>query len=96
MSNTDAPDTHSIDFLAHFLTLPDPRQQTKLLYPMAEVLLLTLCAVLSGANDWVSISAFGTKKRVFLQKFLPFSNGTPSHDQLGNIYAALDAHHFQA
>lgn len=63
---------------------------------MAEVLFLTLCAVLSGANDWVSISAFGTKKLAFLRKFLPFSDGTPSHDQLGNIYAALDANHFQA
>ena len=96
MSNADAPDSHSIDFLTHFSTLSDPRQQTKLLYPMAEVLLLTLCAVLSGANDWVAISAFGTKKLAFLRKFLPFSDGTPSHDQLGNIYAALDANHFQA
>ena len=95
MPNTDALNSHSIDFLSHFSTLPDPRQQTKLLYPMAEVLLLTLCAVLSGANDWVSISAFGTKKLAFLRKFLPFSDGTPSHDQLGNIYAALDANHFQ-
>ena len=39
MSNADAPDSHSIDFLTHFSTLSDPRQQTKLLYPMAEVLL---------------------------------------------------------
>ena len=96
MPNTNSPDIQPIDFLTHFSTLNDPRQQTKLLYPMAEVLLLTLCAVLSGANDWVSISAFGAKKLVFLRKFLPFSNGTPSHDQLGNIYTALDATHFQA
>jgi predicted transposase YbfD/YdcC len=96
MSNTGAPDSHSIDFLTHFSTLSDPRQQTKLLYPMAEVLLLTLCAVLSGANDWVAISAFGAKKLAFLRKFLPYSDGTPSHDQLGNIYAALDPTHFQA
>jgi predicted transposase YbfD/YdcC len=96
MSNIDAPDSHAVDFLTHFSTLSDPRQQTKLLYPMAEILLLTLCAVLSGANDWVAVSAFGTKKLAFLRKFLPFSDGTPSHDQLGNIFAALDAAHFQA
>jgi len=31
-----------------------------------------------------------------LRRFLPFSDGTPSHDQLGNIFAALDAKAFQA
>ncbi len=88
MSNTDAADSHALDFLTHFSTLSDPRQQTRLLCPLAAILLLTLCAVLSGANDWVAISAFGTKKLVFLRKFLPFSGGTPSHDQPGNSYAA--------
>jgi len=36
------------------------------------------------------------KKLAFLRRFLPFSDGTPSHDQLGNIFAALDAKAFQA
>ena len=48
MTNTDAPNNQSIDFLTHFSTLSDPRQQTKLRYPMAEILLLTLCAVLDA------------------------------------------------
>jgi len=37
-----------LDFLEHFSALFDPRQSIKVLYPLEEVLLLTLCAVLCG------------------------------------------------
>ena len=96
MPNTSPSDDHSVDFIAHFSDLRDPRQEVKLVYPLPEVLLLTLCAVLSGADSWVAISAYGSKKLALLRRFLPFSDGTPSHDQLGNIFAALDPQAFQA
>jgi predicted transposase YbfD/YdcC len=91
-----SPDVHPVEFLTHFSELCDPRQELKVTYPLPEILLLTLCAVLSGANDWVAISIYGTKKLALLRKFLPFTDGTPSHDQLGNLFAALDAKAFQA
>lgn len=84
-----------LDFLDHFADLPDPRQALKVLYPLDEVLLLTLCAVLCGADGWVSVALFGEQKLKFLRRFLPFANGTPSHDQLGLIFGALDAAAFQ-
>lgn len=85
-----------LDFLTHFAELPDPRQALKVLYPLDEVLLLTLCAVLCGADGWVSVALFGKRKLSFLRRFLPFANGTPSHDQLGLIFGALDAAAFQS
>jgi predicted transposase YbfD/YdcC len=85
-----------LDFLAHFAGLADPRQSKKVLYPLEEVLLLTLCAVLCGADGWVSVALFGKQKLAFLRRFLPFANGTPSHDQLGLIFGALDAEGFQS
>lgn len=84
-----------IVFLSHFEDLPDPRQAAKILYPLSEVLLLTLVAVLCGAESWVEIAKFGEKRRDFLRRFAPFENGAPSHDQLGDIFAALDAEAFQ-
>lgn len=84
-----------LDFLEHFAALPDPRQALKVLYRLDEVLLLTLCAVLCGADGWVSVALFGKQKLAFLRRFLPFENGTPSHDQLGLIFGALDAAAFQ-
>jgi hypothetical protein len=65
------------------------------LYPLDEVLLLTLCAVLCGADGWVSVALFGEQKLDFLRRYRPFDNGTPSHDQLGLIFGALDAQAFQ-
>lgn len=85
-----------LDFLACFARLADPRQSKKVLYPLDEVLLLTLCAVLCGADGWVSVALFGKQKLGFLRRFLPFANGTPSHDQLGLIFGALDADGFQS
>jgi predicted transposase YbfD/YdcC len=96
MPTPSSDDVHPIEFLTHFSEVCDSRQEVKVIYPLPEILLLTLCAVLSGADDWTAISIYGTKKLAFLRRFLPFADGTPSHDQLGNIFAALDAEAFQA
>lgn len=85
----------SIVFLDHFRCLPDPRQAGKVRYPLDEVLLLCLLAVLAGAECFVEIARFGNKKLDLLRRFRPFAHGTPSHDQLGDIFATLDAEQFQ-
>src|SRR3984885_15090250 len=85
----------AVVFLSHFKDLPDPRQPGKVVYPLAEVLLLCLLAVLGGAETFVDIALFGEKKLGLLRRFLPFRDGTPSHDQLGDIFASLDAVKFQ-
>ena len=85
----------TIAFLDHFRSLPDPRQRGKVIYPLDEVLLLCLLAVLAGAESFVEIARFGTQKLALLRRFRPFADGTPSHDQLGDIFATLDAEKFQ-
>jgi predicted transposase YbfD/YdcC len=85
----------AVVFLRYFSDLPDPRQRGKVMYPLEEVLLLCLLAVLAGAETFVDIARFGDKKRELLRRFRPFRDGTPSHDHLGDIFATLDAEHFQ-
>jgi predicted transposase YbfD/YdcC len=87
--------SESIVFLAYFKDLSDPRQQGKVVYPLKEVLLLCLLAVLAGAETFTDIALFGEKKLGLLQRFLSFDNGTPPHDRLGEIFAVLDAEVFQ-
>lgn len=82
-------------FLSFFADFPDPRQPGKVIYPLQEVFLLCLLAVLAGAETVVDIARFGQKKIELLRRFLPFRDGTPSHDQLGDILATLDATEFQ-
>ncbi len=85
----------AVCFLEHFQDLPDPRQQGKVVYPLDEVLLLSLLAVLAGAEAFTDIARFGEKKLELLQRFRPFRDGTPPHDRLGDIFATLDAEKFQ-
>ena len=93
----EAPDAlcEAVIFLSHFKDLPDPRQSGKVTYPLDEVLLLCLLAVLAGAETITDIARFGEKKRDLLRRFRPFTDGTPAHDHLGDILATLDAEAFQ-
>src|SRR6202051_1109172 len=74
----------SIVFLDHFKGLPDPRQRGKVTYPLGEVPLLCLLAVLGGAETFVDIARFGEKKIGLFRRFRPFRDGTPSHDHPRN------------
>ena len=85
----------TVVFLSYFKGLNDPRQQGKVVYPLEEILLLCLLAVLAGAETFVDIALFGSKKLELLRRFRPFKNGTPAHDHLGDILAVLDAEQFQ-
>ena len=85
----------SLEFISYFEEVTDPRQHSKVLYPLSEIFLLVLCAVVCGANDWTSIALYGQKKLSALRRFLPFEHGTPSHDQLGILFARLDTEQFQ-
>jgi predicted transposase YbfD/YdcC len=85
----------TVVFLSYFKDLPDLRQSGKVMYPLAEVLLLCLLAVLAGAETITDIARFGEKKLELLRLFRPFDAGTPAHDHLGDILATLDAEAFQ-
>ena len=83
------------DFLTHFEEVEDPRQATKIVHPLDEVLLLVPCAVISGAQGWTSIALYGKRKLPLPRRFLPFEAGTPGHDQSGILFSRLDTEQFQ-
>ena len=95
MACADDAIAESVVFLWYFRDLPDGRQGAKVRYPLAEVLLLCLLAVIAGAETITDIARFGEKKLDLLRRFRPFREGTPSHDHLGDILATLDAEAFQ-
>jgi len=93
-----ATETESLDetivFLSYFSDLPDPRQVGKVKYPLDEILLLCLLAVVAGAETVTDIAKFGRLKLPLLRRFRSFADGTPAHDHLGDILATLDAEAF--
>lgn len=82
-------------FLDVFGQLDDPRIERKKLHPMPEILLLTLCAVICGAESWNDIEEFGKAKLDFLRRYLPYQNGIPSDDTLRRFFRAIDTSQFQ-
>ncbi|MGZ3798129.1 MAG: ISAs1 family transposase [Pseudobdellovibrionaceae bacterium] len=82
-------------FLDYFEDLEDPRIDRKKMYPMDEILLLTLTAVICGSEGWLDIEAFGREKIDYLQQFLPYTNGTPSDDTLRRFFRRIDPKGFQ-
>jgi predicted transposase YbfD/YdcC len=78
-------------FIEHFSALEDPRQAWKVVYPLPEILLVVLCATLGGAEDFVEIARWGTRKLDFLRRLLPYERGIASHDTLNDVINALPA-----
>lgn len=85
----------TVVFLRYFNDLKDPRQRGKVTYPLSEILLLCLTAVLAGAESITAIARFRAKRLELLRRFAAFKDGTPAHDHLGDILASLDAEQFQ-
>ncbi len=82
-------------FLDIFGQLDDPRIERKKLHPIPEILLLTLCAVICGAESWDDIEVFGKAKLVFLRQYLSYESGVPSDDTLRRFFRAIDTAQFQ-
>ena len=57
--------------------------------------MLTLCATISGAESFYAVEAFGHAKRAWLARLIDLSDGVPSHDTLGRLFAALDPRAFE-
>ena len=83
----------SVSLQECFSTLTDPRRR-KVVYPLINVVTIAICAVLCGADDFVSIAEFGRAKRKWLSKFLNLSAGIPSHDRFNAILGALKVAEF--
>jgi predicted transposase YbfD/YdcC len=78
----------------HFVELTDPRRR-KVTYPLINVVVIAVCAVICGADDFVAIAQFGKTKRKWLARFLDLKSGIPSHDRFNAILAAIKPAEFE-
>jgi hypothetical protein len=76
--------------MTHFVDVSDPRRNQGKRHLLDDILTLTICAVLSGANTWVEIEEYGESKRDWLAGFLTLPHGIPSHDTLSDVFARLN------
>ncbi len=81
---------------SHFETLTDPRQKGKIEHMLQDILVIALCAVISGANTWPEIYEYGLAKQVCLGTFLQLPNGMPSADTFRRVFILIDKDHFES
>lgn len=79
-----------------FAKLQDPRRAHRRLHRLQDILVIALCAVIAGAQDWQQIVTFGHKRRDWLGSFLELPNGIPSHDTFERVFDRLKPQAFHA
>lgn len=87
MSSSNLP---SSSLLTHFETLEDPRTAYLIEHRLLDIVALTICAVVCGAEGWEDIEAYGRSKLDWLKTFLELPNGIPSHDTISRLFARLE------
>jgi predicted transposase YbfD/YdcC len=83
------------NFLDHFESIEDPRAQRNQLYTLSEILLVTLLAVICGAEGWQDVENYGKAKIDYLRKYLDYINGVPSDDTIRRLFRSIDPDHFK-
>ncbi len=86
----------SAALMDHFGALADPRIERHKQHKLIDLLVIAICAIVCGANDWVAVETFGKAKREWFQRFLALPHGIPSHDTFGRVFALLAPEQLQA
>lgn len=76
--------------LQYFADLPDPRDERGQRHRLEDIVVISVCAVVCGADDWMEVAEFGEAKEPWLRTFLELPHGIPSHDTFNRVFAALD------
>ena len=71
----------------HFEGLVDPRVERAKRHELLDIIVITICAVICGANNWVEVEEFGHAKLEWLSRFLRLPNGIPSTTPSGGYSA---------
>ncbi len=77
-------------------TINDPRQESKITHPLQNIIIITICAVICGADTWEDIADFGKTKRDWFKKFLILPDDkTPSADTIARLFHILKVKEFE-
>lgn len=84
-------------FMESFADLPEPRSHTnKIRHKLLDIVVITVCAVICGLDEWDLIEDYGHAKRSWLETFLELPNGIPSHDTFSRVFSMIDPDAFGA
>ena len=67
----------------------DPRVDRTKAHELVDILVLSVLAVLCGADGWEDIELFGKIRLQWLRKFIKLRNGVPSHDTISRVFRVI-------
>ena len=82
--------TMATSIIERFSSLSDPRILLKTSHKLIDIVVIALCAVISGADDWVEIADYGRIQQDWFKTFLKLPGGIPSHDTFGRVFSRID------
>lgn len=77
-----------------FHDLTDPRIDRALRHPLINILTISICAIISGCDDFNAIEEYGKSKQSWFAEFLDLPNGIPSHDTFNDVLNRLNPKEF--
>jgi len=80
----------------HFGDIDDPRYHHSPPHVLLDLITIALCGIISGANDWQAVAAFGRAKEQWLRTFLRLPKGIASADTFERVFAQINPEQFQA
>jgi predicted transposase YbfD/YdcC len=75
--------------------MKDPGIDRKKSHPLENIILISIAAIICGAETWDEIEDFGYVKFDWLSGFLNMQNGVPSHDTFNRFFSLLDPNEFE-
>jgi predicted transposase YbfD/YdcC len=94
-SPTSHGQARSPSITKYFSKLKDPRRAHRRKHLLQDIIVIALCAVIAGAQDWQEVALFGRERRDWLKRFLKLANGIPSHDTFERVFDRLEPRAFQ-
>jgi hypothetical protein len=79
----------------HFGVLKDHRAVNRIEHKLIDIIIITICATICGADDWKAIAEYGRTKHEWLKTFLELPNGIPSHDTFNRLFSRLKPEELQ-
>ncbi len=85
-----------LSMLEIFSKVKDRRIDRRKKHILSEIIVIAICAVVAGSDDWVGIEQFGVDRYDWFKTFLSLPNGIPSHDTFGRVFSMIAPDEFQA
>lgn len=90
-----AGDDIAVGISRYFAELPDPRRDHTRRHKLTDIVVMAICAVICGAEDYEAMAEYAQAREAWFRTFLELPGGIPAHDTFWRVFRALDAQQFE-